>query len=111
LACASSIGGAADLTAIATSAKGTLTLCRSWVVYRSCKSYDKVALPARIAPGDRITLIFGSNNKSYVFTVAEIRPKGDGCLLLSDHSGGSEDGEKLELSSCQPDPEPSPAEK
>jgi hypothetical protein len=104
LAFAPRLAGAAGMTAIATTGKGTLTLCRSWIVYRSCKSYDKVALPTRIAVGDRVTLTFGSNPNSYAFTVVEIRPKGDGCLLLSEQSGGSEDGERLELSPCRPAP-------
>ena len=95
-------GAAAALTAVATPSKGVLTICRSWIVYRSCKSYDKVALPPQIAVGDRITLNFGSNIKAYVFVVTEIRAKGAGCLVLSDQSEGSEDGERLEVPSCSP---------
>ena len=95
-------GAAAALTAVATQGKGVLTICRSWIVYRSCKPYDKVTLPPQIAVGDRITLNFGSNTKAYVFVVTEIRPKGNGCLVLSDQSEGSEDGERLEVPSCSP---------
>jgi len=104
-------GGAAALTEVATPSKGVLTICRSWVVYRSCKSYDKIALPPQIAVGDRITLNFGSNTKAYVFVVTEIRPKGAGCLVLSDQSEGSEDGERLEVPSCSPAAEQSSEQK
>jgi hypothetical protein len=96
------VGAAGDITAITTSDKATLTICRSWVVYRSCKAYDKVALPPRIAVGDNIKLTYGSNMKTYIFAVVEIRPKGEGCLLLSDQSGGEEDGERLDLPRCLP---------
>jgi len=112
LAVGSSLGdAAAALTAVATPGKGVLTICRSWIVYRSCKSYDKVGLPPQIAVGDRITLNFGSNTKAYVFVVTEIRPKGAGCLVLSDQSGGGEDGERLEVPSCSPAAELSSEEK
>ena len=40
--------------------------------------------------------------KTYFFAVVEIRPKGEGCLLLSDQSGGEEDGERLEVARCLP---------
>ena len=96
------VGAAGGTTAITTSGKGTLTICRSWVVYRSCKSYDKVALPPRIAVGDNIKLTYGSNMKTYIFAVVEIRSKGAGCLLLSDQSGGEEDGERLDIARCLP---------
>jgi hypothetical protein len=96
------VGAAGGTTAITTSSKGTLTICRSWVVYRSCKSYDKLVLPARIAVGDKIKLTYSSNRKTYIFAVVEIRPKGEGCLLLSDQSGGEEDGERLDLERCLP---------
>ena len=96
------VGAAGDMTAITTTGKATLTICRSWVVYRSCKSYDKVALPPRVAVGDNIKLTYGSNMKTYIFSVVEIRTKGEGCLLLSDQSGGAENGERLDVAPCLP---------
>lgn len=96
------VDAAGGMTAITTSDKGTLTLCRSWIVYRACKSYDKLALPPRIAVGDNIKLTYSSNMKTYIFVVVEIRPKGEGCLLLSDQSGGKEDGERLDVARCLP---------
>jgi hypothetical protein len=96
------VDAAGGMTAITTADKGTVTICRSWIVYRACKSYDKVALPPRIAVGDNIKLTYGSNTKTYIFAVVEIRPKGKGCLLLSDQSGGEEDGERLDIARCLP---------
>jgi hypothetical protein len=89
------------LGAVTVGGKGVLTICRSWIVHRSCKPYDKIVLPPRVAVGDKITLSFGSNPKDYVFHVVEIRPNGDGCILLSDESGGRTDGERIEVPSCQ----------
>lgn len=96
------VDAAGGMTAITTPSKGVLTVCRSWIVYRACKSYDKLALPPRIAVGDNIKLTYSSNMKTYIFTVVEIRPKGEGCLLLSDQSGGEEDRERLDIARCLP---------
>jgi hypothetical protein len=88
--------------AVTTPRHGILTICRSWVVYSSCKPYYKVPIPERVAVGDRIKLTFGSNPKDYIFHVVQIRPKGDGCTILSEASAGAEDGERLEVSPCRP---------
>ena len=88
--------------AVTISGKAVLTMCRYWIVYRSCKPYDKIALPPRVAVGDRIRLTFGSHPKDYIFHVVEIRQKGEGCLLLSDVSKGAEDRERIEVARCQP---------
>ena len=88
--------------AVTTPGRGELTVCRNWVVYRACKPYDRVKLPWRVAVGDKLTLSFGSNPKDYVFHVVEIRPKGAGCLLLSDASAGEEDRERLAITQCEP---------
>jgi hypothetical protein len=94
---------AAPVAAVTISGKGVLTICRDWIVFRSCKPYDKIDLPPRVAVGDRITLsAFGSNPKDYVFHVVEIRRKGEGCVLLSDLSNGREDGERIEVPRCEP---------
>jgi hypothetical protein len=92
---------AADPVAVATTAgSGTLTTCRSWIVYNSCETH-RVALPERIALGDDIHLRFGANAKTYTFHVVHIRREGDGCTILSDASAGKENGEKLEIAPCQ----------
>ena len=45
---------AEPLAAVTVTGKGVLTICRNWVVFRTCKPYDKIELPPRIAVGDRI---------------------------------------------------------
>src|SRR5581483_4215064 len=91
----SPIAAAADpVAAVTVSGKGTLTICRNWILFRTCKSYDKIDLPPHIAVGDRLDLTFGGNPKDYLFHVVEIRRKGEGCLLLSDISQGHEDRER-----------------
>jgi hypothetical protein len=97
---------AADtVNAVTTPGAGTLTTCRSWVVYNSCDTH-KVVLPSRIAIGDKLKLTYGSNPKDYKFHVMDIRPQGAGCMILSEMSGGSENGEKLEIAQCQATPKP-----
>src|ERR1051325_11728911 len=76
---------AEPIAAVAIAGKGILTICRGWIVFETCKTYDKIDLPPQVAVGDRITLsAFGSNPKDYVFHIVEIRQKGRGCMLLSD---------------------------
>ena len=78
--------------------------------FRSRNSSEAVLLSIDLW-SDRITLNFGSNTKAYVFVVTEIRPKGAGCLVLSDQSEGSEDRERLEVPSCSPAAEQSSEQK
>jgi hypothetical protein len=94
---------AEPLAAVTVSSKGVLTICRNWILFRTCKSYDRIELPERIAVGDAIHVSsFGSNPKDYTFHVVEIRPKGEGCLLLSHISRGHEDRERIEIARCEP---------
>jgi hypothetical protein len=93
---------AKPLTAVTVSDKSVLTICRNWVLFRTCKPYDKIELPPRIAVGDELDLTFGSNPKDYLFQVVEIRQKGEGCLLLSKMSKGHEDRERIEIPRCEP---------
>jgi hypothetical protein len=94
---------AEPITAVTLSGKGVLTVCRHWIVFETCKPYDKIDLPRQVAVGDRITLsAFGSNPKDTVFHVVEIRQKGEGCVLLSPASRGREDGERVEVPRCEP---------
>jgi hypothetical protein len=87
--------------AVTTAGSGSLTVCRSWVVYNSCDAH-KVTLPDQVSVGDEIKLTYGSNRKSYTFHVVQIRREGTACTILSDASGGREDGERLDIASCQP---------
>lgn len=97
------VASAEPVPAVAISGKGILTLCRGWIVFETCKTYDKIDLPPRVAVGDRIPISsFGSNPKDYVFRVIEIRQKGSGCVLLSPESHGRENGERIEAPRCEP---------
>jgi hypothetical protein len=93
---------AEPVEAVAISGRAVLTMCRNWVFFRTCKPYGRIDLPPRVAVGDRLDLTFGSHPKDYLFHVAEIRPKGEGCLLLSDRSRGQEDRERIEIARCEP---------
>jgi hypothetical protein len=93
---------AEPLTAVTVVGKGVLTKCRNWIVFRTCKPYDKIDLPRQVAVGDKLDLTFGSNPKDYLFQIVEIRQKGEGCLLLSKISNGHEDRERIEVPRCEP---------
>jgi hypothetical protein len=93
---------AEPVAAVTIAGTGTLTICRDWIVFRTCKPYDKIELPGRVAVGDRLDLTFGSNPKDYLFQIVEIRQKGEGCLLLSKISNGHEDRERIEVPRCEP---------
>jgi hypothetical protein len=93
---------AAPPAAVTVTGKGVLTICRNWILFRSCKPYDRIDLPSRIAVGDKLVVTFGSNPKDYVFHVVEIRQKGEGCLLLTEESKGHEDRERIEVPRCEP---------
>ena len=104
LAMALLLAGAASadtVDAVATPGAGALTMCRSWVVYNSCTTYNKVTLPGHVAVGDKIKLTYGSNPKDYIFHVVRIRRDGENCTVLSDASGAADGGEKLEVAPCQ----------
>ena len=70
--------------AIATPGLAELQVCRSWIVMRTCNAYHRVDVPQRIAVGDQLSLIFGSNNKTMIFEVAAIRRGGDACTLYTE---------------------------
>jgi hypothetical protein len=97
------------IEAVTTPRLGALTVCRSWVVYNSCTTYGKVAVPERIAVGDKVKLTYGTNPKDYIFHVVDIRRQDGRCTILSDASRGKEDGEKLELSQCEASAKPAAA--
>ena len=90
------------VAAVTTPHHGVLTMCRSWLVHRSCRPYYKVLIPEHVAVGDRIRLTFGSNPKDYIFHVVQIRRNGGGCTILSHAGHGAEDEERLDVSPCHP---------
>jgi hypothetical protein len=87
-------------SAIKTPGSGELRMCRSWLLFSTCREYSKVALPDRIALGDRLPLNFGSNPKDYEFPVERIVRHGESCLLLDEPAGGRDDGNRIEIASC-----------
>lgn len=92
-----------------TTGSGDLTMCRSWIVYESCTTYHKVALPERVAIGDDVKLIFGSNNKDYLFHVRRILHQGTSCKILSDESDDKGEGERIDIPQCEVAERPSTA--
>jgi hypothetical protein len=101
-----SIAMSETVNAITVTGSGTLTKCRSWLVFDSCKTHRKVSLPQRVAVGDNIELSYGSNPKNYVFNVVRIDRQGQLCTVLSDASGVQDGGEKIEITECQVITEP-----
>ena len=91
----------ATLDAVTTPGSGTLTMCRNWLVYRSCSTYHRIAVPQHVAVGDQLELDYGSNQKHHTFHVVRIRRDGASCTILSESSGDGEDGEKIEVSECR----------
>jgi len=91
---------------ITTSGTGALTVCRSWVIFNSCNTYNRVVLPRRIAVGDKLPLIYGSNPKDYVFQVVGIRHQGNSCTILGEFSGAAADGERIEVTPCAAEAKP-----
>src|ERR1700756_4856911 len=72
-------------SAIKTSGAARLTMCRSWLLFSTCRDYYNVAVPDRIALGDHLPLNFGSNTKAYEFPVVRIVRRGGGtCMLLDE---------------------------
>ena len=94
--------------AVTTSGSGVLTICRDWLVYNSCTTYN-VAVPKRVGVGDSILLTYGSNPKDYNFRVLRIRRDGECCTIYSDHSANGDDGERLEVARCRAAEKPAAA--
>jgi hypothetical protein len=102
IAVGASLSSAADgVAAVTTPGVGRLTVCRNWLVYNSCATYGKVALPQHIAVGDKINLTYGSNPKDYTFRVLLIRQQAATCTILNDASEGAVGGERIEVNSCR----------
>jgi hypothetical protein len=84
-----------DITAISTGGKGELTKCS----YEGCLLYHHVALPLQMTLGDKVRLWYGSNPKHYIFPVAKIVRKGDGCTVLS-QADRTEKVDKIDFGLC-----------
>jgi hypothetical protein len=87
--------------AIETPGSGMLTMCHNRLVYSDCNSYHHIAIPDRIAVGDKFKVKFGSNPKDYEFPVALIVRNGDACTLLSETGGDSAKADRIDVASCR----------
>lgn len=92
---------AAGPKAVETDGRGVLTICRSWLFYTSCQSYNHIAIPARIAVGDEITVIFGSNTKKIGYPIAAITRAGDSCTIYNAEPDGAENVDHI-VTACRP---------
>jgi hypothetical protein len=106
---ASACAGAGDAaTSVKTGGSGELTLCRSWLLFRTCQSYNHVALPDRLSVGDTIALVFGSNTKEMTFPVAQIARDAGHCTVFGDTDlhAASDQVDKIDFSPCSEVPGP-----
>ena len=87
--------------AIETPGSGMLTMCHNRLVYSDCNSYHHIAIPGRIAVGDKVKVKFGSNPKDYEFPVVLIERNGDTCTLLSEAGGDGAKADRIEVTSCR----------
>ena len=62
---------------------GILTKHLDWLIITSRRIYHHIMLPTRVAVGDKLNLSFGSNQKTYTFSVAQIILKGNHCEIYS----------------------------
>jgi hypothetical protein len=81
---------------------GILTKCRDWLVATSCKSYQHIDLPPRIAVGDKISVTFGSHPKEFQFFVARIALKARHCAIFSEAQGDRHQIDKINIAPCYP---------
>jgi hypothetical protein len=95
---------AAPVEAVETNRSAILTKCHSWMFSRDCHTYHHVRLPARIAIGDKVSIMYGSNTKRYEFPVLHIRIEGDQCTLFGEEPSDPDNVDKLVISSCRPAP-------
>lgn len=92
---------AAGAKAVETDGLGVLTICRSWMLFTSCNSYNHIAIPARLAVGDTIDLIFGSNTKKIRYPIAVIAQSGDSCTIYNAVPRGAKRVDNI-VTSCRP---------
>ena len=93
---------ASDVEAVAPGASGVLTKCRDWFVATSCRTYQHISLPPRIAVGDMVSLRFGSNPKEYQLPVARIDVKRHHCAIFSEAEGNRDRMDKINVAPCYP---------
>ena len=94
-------GFAADVEAVEPGGAGVLTKCRSWLVMSSCRTYRHIALPARIAVGETVTVAFGSHPKEFGFHVKRIALARGRCAIFSEAEGDPETIDRIEAAPCR----------
>ncbi len=72
-----------SVDAVRPRAQGVLTKQIDWLLANSHRTYHHIRLPARVAVGDTITFSFGSNPKTYRFSVARLTLQGNRCEIFS----------------------------
>ena len=91
---------AGPVKAVETGGEGTLRKCPSFFPTHFCRTYNHVKLPRRVAVGDTVWLIFGSNIKEFGFSVARIVVNRGHCTIYSE-AGDDPDQDKLFVEPCQ----------
>ncbi|MGH7093352.1 MAG: hypothetical protein ACREFB_07455 [Stellaceae bacterium] len=92
---------AAEAKAVETDGLGVLTICRSWMLFTSCNSYNHIAIPTRLAIGDTIDLLFGSNPKKIRYPIAAIAQSGDSCTIYNAEPHGAKKVDNI-VTPCHP---------
>jgi hypothetical protein len=93
---------AADgVTAIETAGFGAVTVCVDWPFY-GCSVHDRVALPKRLAIGDRLSLELDSGPGRMDFPVVRIIKNGVRCTVLMQPDGDSDNNkiDNIKVPSC-----------
>lgn len=98
--CGPAAARAETVEAVEPGGPGVLTKCRNWLVAKSCRTYQHIPLPARIAVGDTIRVSFGSHPKEYAFPVARIALQGRDCVLFSKAEGDRQETDKINVAPC-----------
>jgi hypothetical protein len=84
-----------------------LRMCRDWVLFDRCKVFQHINIPHRVRNGDRFSVTFSSNNKTFVFNVREIVQVGNECWLQEQPNPDADPQlavDTLVVSSCAPAP-------
>jgi hypothetical protein len=96
------LAGAADadgVTAIETPGLGTATVCVDWP-FHSCRVFDQVPLPKRMAVGDTVLLQFDDGPARMQFPVVRIIKNGIRCTVLTQPDGDSDKVSNITVRSC-----------
>jgi hypothetical protein len=96
----SAVAGVDDVHAVTPGSFGALTKCRGWVITTTCRTYQHMQLPHRVAVGDTIFLEFGTNPKFYWFRVARIDQKAGRCVIFSEAEGHRHRIDKINVPHC-----------